>query len=154
MLLLGSAYRTLTGRATDPKTTRGFPGEHHMAIPKAVATAVFGSALFAAAFTTHADQPEWLPAAIQLPVPHEVIMDQALGTQTNILQIQLTSDPAPRFADWAAALTDQGYTVDERMLFDGRLLFSGQDIESGQIAILAADPGEYILQVDVSRLTP
>jgi hypothetical protein len=45
-------------------------------------------------------------------------------------------------------------SVDESMLFDGRLLFSGKDIESGQIAILPADPGEYMLQVDVSRLTP
>ncbi|RKT42723.1 hypothetical protein [Thiocapsa rosea] len=124
-----------------------------MSSPKLL-KALFASTLFAVSLTTQAELPEWLPSAIQLPVPHEIVMDQALGTRTHILQIQLPSDPAPHFADWGSALTEQGYTVDESMLFDGRLLFSGKDIESGQIAILPSDQGEFILQVDVSRLTP
>jgi hypothetical protein len=129
-------------------------GENRMCVPKTFKAALFGSALFAVTLTALADQPEWLPSAIQLPVPHEVVMNQPIGTLTHILQIRLPSDPAPRFAGWGSALTEQGYEVNESMLFDGRLLFSGKDIESGQIAILPADPGEYMLQVDVSRLTP
>lgn len=125
-----------------------------MSIPKTFRAALFGSALSAVALTALADQPEWLPSAIQLPVPHEVVMDQQLGSRTHILQIRLPSDPAPRFGEWGSALTEQGYDVDESMLFDGRLLFAGKDIESGQIAILPGDPGEYMLQVDVSRVTP
>jgi hypothetical protein len=125
-----------------------------MHMTKTFEAAIFGSALFAATLAVLADQPAWLPSAIQLPVPHEIVMDQPIGTRTHILQIRLPSDPAPSFADWGSALTEQGYDVDESMLFDGRLLFSGKDIESGQIAILPADPGEYMLQVDVSRLTP
>jgi hypothetical protein len=125
-----------------------------MSIPKTFRAALFASALSAVALTAFADQPEWLPSAIQLPVPHEIVMNQHLGSRTHILQIRLPSDPAPRFADWGSALTEQGYEVDESMLFDGRLLFAGKEIESGQIAILPADPGEYILQADVSLLAP
>jgi hypothetical protein len=68
-------------------------------------------------------------------------MDQPIGTLTRILQIRLPSDPAPRFAGWGSALTEQGYRVDESMLFDGRLLFSAKDVESGQIAILPESRG-------------
>lgn len=125
-----------------------------MFLSKTFKAALFGSTLCAVALTARADQPAWLPSAIQLPVPHEIVMNQRLGAQTHILQILLPSDPAPRFAGWSSALTEQGYSVNESMLFDGRLLFSGKDIESGQIAILPAEPGEYMLQVDVSRMTP
>jgi hypothetical protein len=97
-----------------------------------------------------AEAPEWLPTGITLPEPHEVLMDQKIGSNTHLLQISVETDPTPLFANWQTALVSTGYDVDESMMFDGRLLFSNSEVESGQIAVQSLGDAEFMIQIDMT----
>lgn len=101
--------------------------------------------------TGAARDADWLPAGIALPRPHEVLQDTALGQHTRLLQVVVQDDPAAEFPRWKAALEAAGYEVHEGMLADGRLLFAGKDVESGQVAVMPAEDGGFMIQVDVSK---
>lgn len=113
-------------------------------------TLVFALCLNVLPLAVLAESPEWLPTGITLPEPHEVLMDQKIGSNTYLLQISVETDPTPLFANWQTALVSTGYDVDERMMFDGRLLFSNSEVESGQIAVQSLGDAEFMIQIDMT----
>ena len=117
------------------------------------ATCVFTLCLGALPLAVLAAPPEWLPAGITLPEPHEVLMDQKIGSNTHLLQIAVETDPTPMFADWQAALMASGYDINDSMMFDGRLLFSSSEVESGQIAVQSMDVAEFMIQIDMTMVS-
>jgi len=117
------------------------------------ATCFLTLGLAALPFSGLADSPEWLPAGIILPEPHEVMMDQKIGSRTHLLQIFVETDPTPMFAEWQSALMASGYDVNDTMMFDGRLLFSNSEVEAGQIAVQSMDETEFMIQIDMTMVT-
>ncbi|MDP2738150.1 MAG: hypothetical protein Q8O82_05405 [Pseudorhodobacter sp.] len=130
-----------------------WPGGYRVATGLEIrhAASLFVAGIVALPLAAAAETRGWIPVGITLPEPHEVLMDQQIGSNTHILQIAVETDPTPLFADWRAALEAGGYDINDSMLFDGRLLFSGSEIEIGGIAVQSLDDAEFMIQIDVTK---
>lgn len=95
--------------------------------------------------------PDWVPAGIVLPEPHDIIQDMRIGS-TSLLIVNVSDDPSGLIPEWQTVLADAGYTVDIRMLFEQRLLFSGNGLESAQIVTrVSGEADGFEIQIDATQ---
>ncbi len=99
------------------------------------------------------DQPEWLPAALELPSDATIALNAEVGASARLLQFSTDEDADALLERWRTALVAADYLIDQSLtqIEERQIQFSGPDIDAGQIVVLpAAGEGRVTLQIDAT----